>query len=97
MASSDREEHIGAGGDAGDRGAAARGGLLTQRLLALFTAGALLLNFPLLVLAIGAGGPGGAASPALLGLPRLPVLLFGAFALLIALLAVLMERGAAAE
>jgi hypothetical protein len=43
--------------------------LMLQRLLALFGAGVLLFNFPLL-----------------------PVALFGAWALLIALLAVLMER-----
>jgi hypothetical protein len=68
--------------------------LLTQRLLALFVAGALLLNFPLLVPALGGGAaPGGAAEATILGLPRLPLLLFATFALLVALLAVLMERG----
>lgn len=68
--------------------------LLTQRLLALFIAGALLLNFPLLGLALGGGGaPHVAGEATILGLPRLPVLLFAAFGLLIALLAALMERG----
>jgi hypothetical protein len=69
--------------------------LLTQRLLALFVAGALLMNFPLLVLALGGGNGAGAdaAAATILGLPRLPLLLFAAFGLLIALLAVLMERG----
>ncbi|MBL8342655.1 MAG: hypothetical protein JNL30_14395 [Rubrivivax sp.] len=68
--------------------------MLAQRLVALFLAGALLLNFPLLVPALGGGEHGGGT---LFGLPRLPVLLFVAFALLVALLAVLMERGDPAE
>jgi hypothetical protein len=63
---------------------------LAQRMLALFVAGALLLNYPLLRLALS----GGAEAPAtLLGLPRLPLLLFAGWALLIVLLALLMERG----
>lgn len=75
-------------------------GLLTQRLLALFFAGLLLLNFPLLVLAIGGVGSAGNGTDGgatLLGLPRLPLLLFVAFAALIALVAVLMERDDSAE
>jgi hypothetical protein len=59
--------------------------LLAQRLLALFAAGWLLLNFPLLGLGLGGG--------TIFGLPRLPVLLFAGWALLIVLLALLMERG----
>lgn len=58
--------------------------LLAQRLLAAFVAGWLLLGFPLLGLGLGAG--------TLFGLPRLPVLLFGGWAALIALLALLLER-----
>ncbi len=64
-------------------------GLLAQRLVALFLAGGVLLDFPLLKLALGGEGVGSAS---LLGLPRLPLLLFAAWALLIVLLAVLMER-----
>jgi hypothetical protein len=60
--------------------------LLGQRLLALFGAGWLLFDFPLLRLWLG-----DAAGATLFGLPLLPVALFGAWALLIALLAVLME------
>jgi hypothetical protein len=76
-------------GERGEHGESdRRPGLLTQRLLALFVGGLLLLDFPLLVPALGQGG----GSATLLGLPRLPLLLFAAFALLIALLAVLMER-----
>lgn len=67
-------------------------GLLAQRLLALFLAGWLLLDFPLLKLALG--GSGGATGATLFGLPRLPVLLFAAWALLIVLLAWLMEHAA---
>jgi hypothetical protein len=59
--------------------------LLVQRLLALFAAGVLLLNFPLLRLWLDEG--------ALFGLPLLPLALFGAWALLIVVLAWLMERG----
>jgi hypothetical protein len=63
--------------------------LLGQRLLALFAAGALLLNFPLLRLWMGAG-PG--AGGTLWGLPLLPLALFGLWAGLIVALALLMER-----
>jgi hypothetical protein len=59
------------------------GRLLTQRLLALFAAGWLLLSFPLLKLWL--------ADSAWLGLPLLPVALFAAWALVIALLALLLE------
>jgi membrane protein implicated in regulation of membrane protease activity len=63
--------------------------LLGQRLLALLAAGALLLNFPLLRLWMGAGlGAGGT----LWGLPLLPLALFVLWAGLIAVLALLMER-----
>ena len=58
--------------------------LMLQRLLALFGAGLLLFNFPLLRLWL--------SERTVFGLPLLPVALFGAWALLIALLAVLMER-----
>ena len=58
--------------------------LMLQRLLALFGAGVLLFNFPLLRLWL--------SERTVLGLPLLPVALFGAWALLVALLAVLMER-----
>ncbi len=57
--------------------------LITQRLLALAAAGALLFNFPLLKLWL--------SEQTVLGLPLLPVALFGAWALLIVLLARLME------
>ncbi len=59
------------------------GTLLAQRLLALFGAGALLFNFPLLKLWLSDG--------TVAGLPLLPVALFLAWALLIGLLALLME------
>jgi hypothetical protein len=62
--------------------------LLAQRLLALFAAGALLFDFPLLKLWLGDGD---AAAATVLGLPLLPAALFAAWALLIAALAVLME------
>ena len=59
--------------------------LVTQRLLALFAAGLLLLNFPLLALW---------DHPAtVFGLPLLPLALFGIWAVLIAVLAWLLERG----
>ena len=58
--------------------------LLLQRLLALFGAGVLLFNFPLLKLWL--------TERTVLGLPLLPVALFGAWALLIAGLAWLMEE-----
>ena len=57
--------------------------LLTQRLLALFAAGWLLWDFPLLRLWL--------SDATVFGLPLLPVALFGAWALLIVLLARLME------
>ena len=57
---------------------------LVQRLLALFVAGALLFNFPLLRLWLGAD--------LWFGLPRLPVALFLAWAALIVLLAWWFER-----
>ena len=64
--------------------------LLSQRLLALFAAGWLLWDFPLLRLWLG--GPVTEAGAAMVfGLPLLPVALFGAWVLLIALLARLME------
>jgi hypothetical protein len=66
-------------------------GLLAQRLVALFIAGWLLFDFPLLKLALGSSVAG--EPVVLFGLPRLPLLLFVAWALLIALLAGLMERG----
>jgi hypothetical protein len=57
--------------------------LKAQRLLALFAAGVLLFNFPLLKLWLSDG--------TVLGIPLLAVALFGAWAVLIVLLAVLME------
>ena len=61
--------------------------LLAQRLLALFGAGWLLFDFPLLRIWLGGS--------TVLGLPLLPVALFGAWALLIAVLGWMMEsRGA---
>ncbi len=57
--------------------------LLVQRLLALFGAGWLLFDFPLLKIWLAEGS--------ILGVPLLPAALFGAWALLIALLAWLME------
>jgi hypothetical protein len=62
--------------------------LLTQRLLALFAAGMLLLNFPLLRLWLGADP---AAGRSVVGLPLLPLALFVIWGLLIAALALLME------
>ena len=56
-----------------------------QRLLALFAAGLLSLNFPLLALWDHA--------VTLAGLPLFPLALFGLWALLIAVLAVWMESG----
>ena len=58
--------------------------LLVQRLLALFAGGVLLFNFPLLQLWL--------ADRTVWGLPLLPVALFAAWALLIAVLAWLMEQ-----
>jgi hypothetical protein len=60
--------------------------LLTQRLLAVFGAGVLLFDFPLLKLWL--------SEHTVFGLPLLPVALFGAWVLLIALLARLMESPA---
>ncbi len=57
------------------------GKLLAQRLAALFVAGWLLFNFPLLQLWLGGGTPWG-----------LPLALFVAWAVLIGLLAWLLER-----
>jgi hypothetical protein len=57
--------------------------LMAQRLLALMAAGVLLFNFPLLKLWL--------TENTVFGLPLLPVALFGAWALLIVLLARLME------
>ena len=59
------------------------GRLLAQRLLALFAAGALLFDFPLLRLWLN--------EATVFGLPLLPVAVFGAWALLIAALAGLRE------
>ncbi|MDP2417325.1 MAG: hypothetical protein U1C96_00925 [Gallionella sp.] len=64
-------------------------GLVAQRLVALFFAGWALLNFPLLALwdhdiLIG-------------GLPLFPIALFGVWALLIAVLACVVEGGAASR
>ncbi len=58
--------------------------LVLQRLLALFGAGALLFNFPLLKLWLTDG--------TVFGWPLLPVALFGAWVLLIGVLAWLMEH-----
>jgi hypothetical protein len=58
--------------------------LLAQRLLALFAAGWLVLDFPLLRLGLSDG--------LLFGLPRLPVLLFAVWTILIVIVAWLMER-----
>jgi len=63
-----------------------RRGLGTQRLLALFAGGVLLFNFPLLRLFD--------KDALLFGLPLLPTLLFITWALLIGVLAVLMETDA---
>jgi hypothetical protein len=62
-----------------------RESLLTQRLLALFGAGWLLLSFPLLRLWL--------ADTTWLGLPLLPAALFASWATVIAVLAALMESG----
>jgi uncharacterized membrane protein len=58
-------------------------GLLAQRLVVLFAAGALLFGFPLLW----------RSDAVWLGLPLLPLALFASWAGLIAVLAVLMEVG----
>jgi hypothetical protein len=62
-----------------------RSGLVVQRLLALFVAGWLLFDFPLLRLWQGGG--------TLMGVPLLPAMLFAGWALVIGVLAWLMERG----
>lgn len=62
-----------------------RSGLTAQRLAALFVAGWLLFDFPVLRLWEGEG--------TIFGLPLLPAMLFAAWALLIGVLAWLMERG----
>jgi hypothetical protein len=62
-----------------------RRGLTTQRLLALFAAGVLLFNFPLLRIFD--------RDAVLFGLPLLPAALFIAWAVLIGLLAWLLEDG----
>jgi hypothetical protein len=59
--------------------------LLLQRLLALFGAGLLLFNFPLLKLWL--------SEATVFGWPLLPVAMFSVWALLIGMLAWLMERG----
>ncbi len=68
--------------------------LLTQRLLALFAAGALALNFPLLRLWLGEGA---AAAGLVFGLPLLPLALFALWAGLIVALALLLEGGRGAD
>lgn len=60
--------------------------LRLQRMLALFVTGWALFDFPLLGLGFGRG-----PEATLLGLPRLPVFLFFAWAALIVLLALLLE------
>ena len=60
-------------------------GLRTQRLLALFFAGLALFNFPLLAL--------WDRDLLVLGVPLFPAVLFALWALLIALLALILERG----
>ena len=59
-------------------------GLKTQRLVALFVAGLALFNFPLLAL--------WDHEAAVLGMPLFPLALFGLWALMIAVLAWVMER-----
>jgi hypothetical protein len=60
-------------------------GLTAQRLLALFALGWVLLDFPLLAL--------WDRDIAVLGVPLLPLAIFGVWALLIAVVAWLVERG----
>jgi hypothetical protein len=64
-------------------------GLRSQRLMALFAAGALLFNFPLLALCD--------RDVRVLGVPLFPAALFMVWAALIALLALIVERGGAAQ
>lgn len=62
-----------------------RNNLRTQRLVALFIAAGLVFNFPLMVV--------WGRDATVFGLPLLPVALFGLWALLIVLLALVVERG----
>jgi hypothetical protein len=64
-------------------------GLRSQRLMALFAAGALLFNFPLLAL--------WDRDALILGVPLFPAALFMLWAALIALLALIVEGGDAAQ
>ena len=64
-------------------------GLRSQRLMALFAAGALLFNFPLLAL--------WDRDVLILGVPLFPAALFMVWAVLIALLALIVESGDAAQ
>ena len=64
-------------------------GLRSQRLMALFAAGALLFNFPLLAL--------WDRDVLILGVPLFPAALFVIWAALIALLALIVEGGDAAQ
>ena len=64
-------------------------GLRSQRLMALFAAGALLFNFPLLAL--------WDRDVLILGVPLFPAALFMVWAVLIALLALVVEGGDAAQ
>jgi hypothetical protein len=64
-------------------------GLRSQRLMALFAAGALLFNFPLLAL--------WDRDAPILGVPLFPAALFVVWAVLIALLALIVEGGNAAQ
>ncbi len=64
-------------------------GLRSQRLMALFAAGALLFNFPLLAL--------WDRDVLIFGVPLFPAALFMVWAVLIALLALIVERGGAAQ
>jgi hypothetical protein len=64
-------------------------GLRSQRLMALFAAGALLFNFPLLAL--------WDRDALILGVPLFPAALFMVWAVLIALLALIVEVGDATQ
>jgi len=64
-------------------------GLRSQRLMALFAAGALLFNFPLLAL--------WDRDVLVFGVPLFPAALFMVWAALIAVLALIVERGDAAQ
>jgi hypothetical protein len=61
------------------------GGMTGQRLIALFLLGCLLLNYPLFALFAGPAD--------LFGIPLLYVYIFFVWALLIALMALVVERG----